>query len=272
MENIHPENLIVGFIQTDLHWKSAEANCAHFEELISNFPKQVDLWVLPEMFTTGFTMDAKEMAEPMNFYTCRWMKLMAQQTQSILTGSVIIKENGSFYNRLLWVTPNGDILQYDKRHLFRMAGEDEHFSMGSSLPVFECKGWRILPQICYDLRFPVWSRNQSSQGVLKYDLAIYVANWPAPRTLAWDILLKARAVENLCYVLGVNRIGIDGNEIEYAGHSAAYNYKGETLKEAKGENGCFIVELNKKELDIYRNKFPAWMDADQFEIKANTKR
>jgi omega-amidase len=266
MSNSISQKLNIGFIQTELHWKSPEANCAMFEEMISAFSQPVDLWVLPEMFNSGFTMHVEEMAEPMNFYTCRWMKLMAQQTQSVITGSVIIKEKGEYYNRLLWVTPNGSIDTYDKRHLFRMAEEDAHFTMGQERKVFMLNGWNILPLICYDLRFPVWSRNKSIAGGLEYDVAIYVANWPSPRTSAWDILLRARAVENLSYVLGVNRIGEDSNSISYSGHSAMYDFKGEKLADAKGEKGCFYVELKKENLEKYREKFPAWMDADPFSL------
>jgi len=266
MMHDHSDDLSIGFIQADLHWKSPEANCAMLEEMISASSIKIDLWVLPEMFNTGFTMDVEDASEPMNFFTTRWMKLMAQKNDCVITGSFIVKENQQFYNRLLWVTPAGVVGCYDKRHLFRMAGEDKVFKMGGERQIFTLKGWNILPQICYDLRFPVWSRNRKKGEELEYDLAVYVANWPIPRTSAWDILLKARAVENLCYVIGVNRVGHDGNNIEYAGHSAAYDFKGENLRDASSEEGCFFITLNKNDLKEFRKKFPAWMDADQFEL------
>lgn len=259
-------NLKLALIQTALHWKDKTANFAMLEEKIWGIEDKVDLIILPEMFSTGFTMDASEMSEPMNFTACKWLKQMASQTQSVITGSVIIQENGHFFNRMLWAKPDGELLWYDKRHLFRMANEDESYSMGKEKKVFELKGWKILPQVCYDLRFPVWSRNSSKEGEIEYDVCIYIASWPKPRINAWDILLQARAVENLAYCVGVNRVGEDGNQVPYSGHTAAYNYKGEQMVFSADKEETLIVELNAHGLDAFREKFPAWKDADQFKI------
>ncbi|MDG1277127.1 MAG: amidohydrolase [Algoriphagus sp.] len=259
--------LNIALVQTPLYWKDKVANLAMLEEKIWGMKSSPDLIILPEMFPTGFSMDAKELAEPMNLGVSKWMKQMAAQTGATLTGSVIIQDQGKFYNRLLWVSPEGKVSHYDKRHLFRMAGEDDVFSMGSSLPIFQLKGWKICPQICYDLRFPVWSRNTNSPDGLAYDLVFYVASWPAARVGAWDALLPARAIENLSYSIGVNRIEEDGNGISYCGHSAAYDFKGEQLL-FLGENDCIeFVKLDAEGLDTYRSKFPAWMDSDEFRIQ-----
>ena len=266
MQDIAP-TLNVALVQTNLFWKDRTANLAMLEEKIMNLEKEVDLIVLPEMFSTGFTMDADEVAEPMNFTTTKWMKQMAKQMKSVVTGSVVIKVDGLFFNRLLWVYPDGNLNWYDKRHLFRMAEEDAYYAMGKNRKVFVCKGWRILPQVCYDLRFPVWSRNRNEGENLEYDLAVYVASWPSPRISAWDILLQARAIENLSYSVGVNRIGQDGNSIPYSGHSGAYNYKGEKLTFSKDEELILFVTLDFASLVDFRKKFPAWMDADDFQLK-----
>ncbi|ERM80520.1 hypothetical protein P872_13230 [Rhodonellum psychrophilum GCM71 = DSM 17998] len=260
--------LKIAMVQTDLFWKGVTANLAMLEEKIWTIDQQVDLIVLPEMFSTGFTMDAAEMAEPMNFTTCKWMKQMAAQTNAVLTGSIIIKENSNYYNRLLWVTPEGHVSWYDKRHLFRMAEEDQSFSMGLGRITFDLKGWKVFPQICYDLRFPVWTRNRMENGSFEYDLVLFVANWPSPRINAWDILLKARAVENLSYAIGVNRVGQDGNGIPYSGHSGAYDFKGAQIAFSEIKEEILIVELDHQELEHYREKFPAWKDADDFDIRS----
>jgi omega-amidase len=259
-----PPSLQIALIQTDLYWKDKVANMAMLEEKISQLQKNLDLIVLPEMFPTGFTMDTKEVGEPMNFTVTKWMKQMASHTGAVIAGSVIITESGRHYNRMLWVFPDGQVNHYDKRHLFRMAGEDQHFSMGNEKVVIALKGWKILPQVCYDLRFPVWSRNTASNGEMAYDVLVNVASWPSPRVSAWDILLKARAVENLCYAVGVNRIGVDGNEVSYSGHSAVYGFKGETIADLGEEEGIVVVALDYKQLANYREKFPAWEDADRF--------
>ena len=261
-----PSNLFIALVQTNLYWKDKVANMAMLEEKIYQIPERVDLIVLPEMFPTGFTMDTVEVGEPMNFTVTKWMKQMASHTGAVVTGSVIITEGGKHFNRMLWVFPDGQISYYDKRHLFRMAGEDKHFSMGKKKEVFELKGWKISPQVCYDLRFPVWSRNIAERGEMAYDVLINVASWPSPRVSAWDILLKARAVENLCYAIGVNRIGVDGNDVSYCGHSAVYGYKGDTIADLGEGEGIVVVELDYRQLADYRDKFPAWEDADRFEL------
>jgi omega-amidase len=261
------QDLKVTLIQSALHWQSIGANLAMFEEKIWQINEPTDLIVLPEMFNTGFTMDAKSVAEPMNFTTFKWMKQMAEQTDAVVTGSFIVKENHNYYNRLVWMRPDGSWSKYDKRHLFRMANEHEHFSGGQEIIIEEIKGWKICPLVCYDLRFPVWSRNKSTNGELAYDLLLYVANWPAVRIDAWDTLLKARAIENLSYCLGVNRVGKDGNGIEYNGHSTVYGPKGEEIYfEAEKETIKTIV-LSKKDLTKFREKFPAQLDADGFEVR-----
>jgi omega-amidase len=261
------ENLRVALIQTDLYWQDRGANLANLEEKIWSMEQSVDLIVLPEMFPSAFTMNVKEMAEPMNFTTTKWMKQMAAQTKAVVTGSVIIKEAGKFFNRLLWVTPEGEVTFYDKRHLFRMAHEEKYFDMGRQNTIVELKGWKILPQICYDLRFPVWSRNMGDkEGKGLYDLAFYIASWPASRIAAWDILLKARAVENLAFVIGVNRTGGDGNGIQHNGHSGVYDFKGSSLAFSKDKEEILYAELDRQQLTEFREKFPAWMDADQFQI------
>ncbi|QDH79193.1 amidohydrolase [Echinicola soli] len=262
------ENLNVALIQTDLYWQDREANLAMLEEKIWPLQGKVDLIVLPEMFPTGFSMEAEKLAEPMNFTTTKWLQQMASQTKAVVTGSVIIKEGRDFYNRLLWVRPDGEVLCYDKRHLFRMADEDHHYSMGKNREIFSLKGWKILPQVCYDLRFPVWSRNTSDKnGQMEYDMAFYIASWPAARVSAWDVLLKARAVENLCYTMGVNRVGEDGNGVAYSGHSGLYDFKGGSIAFSSEIEEVLLVTLDAEALVHYREKFPAWMDADQFEIK-----
>lgn len=264
------EDLRIALIQTDLYWQDRGANLASLEEKIWAMEHAVDLIILPEMFPTGFTMDAKEMAEPMNLTTTRWMKQMAAQTKAVITGSVIIRESQQFFNRLLWVTPEGEVSFYDKRHLFRMVNEDAHFDMGQKNIFVNLKGWKILPQICYDLRFPVWSRNlPDKQGNGMYDLAFYIASWPASRISAWDILLKARAVENLSYMIGVNRTGQDGKGIQYNGHSGVYDFKGQTMVFSEDKEGILYAQLNHQQLLDFREQFPAWKDADRFQIDSD---
>lgn len=262
------EHLTITLIQSDLHWQNAEANLAMFEEKIWQISEKTDLIILPEMFTTGFTMEAEKLAEPMNFRTFRWMRQMAGQTKAAICGSFIVKEDGQHYNRLFWMKPDGDYTTYDKRHLFRMAKEHEHYSSGEKKIIENVKGWKICPLICYDLRFPVWSRNlpDNSESKMNYDLAIYIANWPASRSDAWDTLLKARAIENLCYTVGVNRVGIDGMDIAYNGHSAVVGPKGDNIYIGEDNDEIVTITLNPEELLNLREKFPAFMDADPFKI------
>lgn len=260
--------LRIALVQTDLHWQDKTANLATLEEKIWSLKDACDLIVLPEMFPTGFSMDSAALAEPMNLQVHKWMKQMATQTGAVITGSAIISEEENYFNRLLWVDPSGLTQTYDKRHLFRMANEDASFAPGEQLPVFELKGWKICPQICYDLRFPVWSRNRWSAGNASYDLLFYVASWPAARISAWDALLPARAIENLSYCLGVNRVGVDGNQIAYNGHSAAYDFKGEKILDLGEQGQIQVLSLNHAALEEYRSKFPAWKDADPFTVNS----
>ena len=258
--------LRIALLQTDLFWKDKVANLAMLEEKIWEIEEEIDLLILPEMFPTGFSMDAVELAEPMNLMVTKWMKQMAAQLKATVTGSIIISENQRFYNRLLWVSPDGKVSWYDKRHLFRMAGEEKIFTAGEQLPIFELKGWKVCPQICYDLRFPVWSRNLSLEGDLAYDLIFYIASWPAARVSAWDALLPARAIENLSYSIGVNRLGEDGNGVSYVGHSAVYDFKGTKILDLAEKESIQIVKLDASDLETYRRKFPAYMDSDSFRI------
>jgi omega-amidase len=256
------QNLRLSLIQSEIHWHKIGANLGMFEEKIWSLKGKTDIIVLPEMFQTGFSMENTILAEPMNFTTFKWMKQLAAQTEAVITGSFMVKEEGKVFNRLIWMQPNGEWKKYDKRHLFRMADEHEHFDFGTEKLIVEWKGWKICPMVCYDLRFPVWSRNVN----LAYDVSLYVANWPAVRINAWDALLKARAIENVSYAVGLNRVGIDGNGIEYNGHSAVYSPKGETLAFSDSEE-IITLTLDKTALDEFRAKFPAHLDADQFNLK-----
>ena len=237
------------------------------EERIFNLPDPTDLILLPEMFTTGFTMDAHAVAEPMNLTTFRWLKQMAAQTGAVVTGSYVVQDKGKYFNRLIWMQPDGQFDTYDKRHLFRMAGEDSIYTAGTKRIIKEWKGWRICPLICYDLRFPVWSRNTSGQSnEFSYDLLLYVANWPAARRNAWNTLLQARAIENLSYVIGVNRTGTDGNGHPYTGDSAVIDFKGDVLCRHSDTEIIHQQTLSLDELRAFREKFPANLDADAFTL------
>lgn len=256
-------------LQPDLFWHDPVANRAMLEEHIFTLPEPTDLIVLPEMFTTGFTMEAPVVAEPMGLTTFRWLKQMAAQTGAVVTGSYVVQEKGGYFNRLIWMQPDGQFDSYDKRHLFRMAGEDAIYTAGTSRIVKEWKGWRICPLICYDLRFPVWSRNQQADANstdFDYDLLLYVANWPAARRNAWNVLLQARAIENLSYVIGVNRVGEDGNGHPYSGDSAVINFKGEVLFRQTDTETVHQQTLSLDELQAFRAKFPANLDADSFTV------
>lgn len=262
------QNLTITFIQSHLHWQQIDANLAMFEEKIWQIKEQTDLIILPEMFSTGFTMEAQPLAEPMNSKTFRWMKQMAAQTKAVITGSFIVREGQQFYNRLIWMRPDGSYSFYDKRHLFRMAAEEKIYTPGKSILIEELNGWKICPLICYDLRFPCWGRNKVTEdGCQAFDLLIFIANWPAVRINAWDILLQARAIENLAYVAGVNRTGNDGIGIAYNGHSAIISPKGDHQFLAGEAEDIFTINLNYEELASFRKKFPAYLDADAVEIK-----
>ncbi|HMG93080.1 MAG TPA: amidohydrolase [Chryseolinea sp.] len=263
------QDLKFTLIQSELHWEDAEANLSMFEEKIWQIGGSTDVIVLPEMFTTGFTMAAPKMAEHMNMRTFKWMKNMADQTGALILGSYVVTVHDRFYNRLLWMEPGGNFKTYDKRHLFRMANEHKIYSSGESLLIASWRGWRICPLVCYDLRFPVWSRNRWEATLKRpsYDVAVYVANWPTARIDAWDTLLKARAIENLSYVVGVNRVGQDGNGIEYNGHSAVISPKGEVIFSNEGVEAIRTLELNVNSLSAFRDRFPAYLDADDFTIE-----
>lgn len=263
-------DLKVTLIQSNLYWENVDQNLAMFTDKINAIHEPTDIIVLPEMFNTGFSMDSERLAERMNGKTLSWMMELAKQTNSVIVGSLIITEHDEFYNRLVWAQPNGDYYTYDKRHLFRMAGEHKHFSSGDELLIVHYKGWRICPLVCYDLRFPVWSRNITEDGGIAYDCLIYIANWPAARKAPWSKLLEARAIENQCYVIGVNRVGNDGNQINYSGNSALVNPKGEivsTISESSDTQQTLSISL--QELNDFRKKFPVGMDADVFEIKGH---
>lgn len=254
----------IALIQSSLFWENPTANRNSFEEKINVITEKVDLIVLPEMFTTGFTMNPNNLAETMQGETISWLQSLAKGKKIAITGSLVIKENGSFYNRLLFVFPSGKIQIYDKRHLFTLAGEDKIYTSGKDKLIVEYLGWKICPLVCYDLRFPVFARN-----VEDYDLLIYVANWPKQRINAWDILLKARSVENMCYTIGVNRIGFDNNNFEHVGHSQAIDFLGNDVLEPQETEGVFIVELNKEKLLETRKKLGFINDKDTFELKPN---
>ena len=252
----------IALIQSDLYWEDASANRKNFESKINQIDSEVNLVVLPEMFSTGFTMNASEVAETMQGETVLWMQSMAEQKQLAIVGSLIIAEEGKYYNRMLFVFPNGAIQQYDKRHLFSLAGEHKYYEAGTQKVIVEYLDWKICLQICYDLRFPVFARNTEN-----YDLLLYVANWPKVRTNAWDALLKARAIENLSYVVAVNRVGLDANEYEHIGHSQVIDFLGNPVLDPQEKEGIFIVEVDKKPMLETRKKLDFLSDRDQFEIR-----
>lgn len=252
----------VCLVQADLKWQDVDANLQLFDEIVDQNAATTDLIVLPEMFTTGFSMSPKSLAEGMDGKAVRWITQKAKTVNVAILGSVIIRENGDFYNRLLFALPDGGLQIYDKRHLFRMGNEHNHYSGGSDRLVVSYKGWRICPLICYDLRFPVWSRNQN-----EYDLLIYIASWPAVRSFPWRTLLVARAIENQCYVVGVNRVGVDGTGLKYSGDSAAIDSRGEYLTGlAPNQVGVATATLSMVELLDFRAKFPVMLDGDKFHI------
>jgi predicted amidohydrolase len=251
----------IALIQTELSWENPNENKALLQEKINAISQYVDLIVLPEMFTSGFTMNPQNVAQTMQGEAISWLKETAKEKNCAITGSLVIEENGNYFNRLVFVFPTGEIQTYDKRHLFSLAGEDKVYTAGKDKLIVEYKGFKICPLICYDLRFPVFARN-----VEDYDVLIYVANWPKPRVNAWDILLKARAVENMSYVIGVNRVGFDANNHEYVGHSQAFDFLGNYIQEPQQIEGVFIVELDKNELLETRKKLNFLNDRDEFKL------
>lgn len=256
-------------IQTALHWEDKAANLQMLEQKINNINHKTELVILPEMFTTGFSMQPQLFAETMDGATVSWMQQIAAAKKIILTGSIIVEENNQYYNRLIWMLPNGTFGYYNKRHCFGFAGEDKHYTAGNKRLIASVKGWKINLQICYDLRFPIWARqNQQSTDnkEAEYDLLLYVANWPERRNTAWKTLLAARAIENQAYVIGVNRVGNDGNNIYHSGDSLVVNPLGEILYHKAHDEDIFTITLQKEELLEVRNKFPFLKDADSFHI------
>ncbi len=261
-------DLTLALVQSDLVWESPAENRNHFQKLILNHSEPADIFILPEMFTTGFSMNA-ESAELFsdNSPTILWMKDLAAQKNAAICGSVIMSENGERFNRFLWVDTT-QVITYDKRHLFSYGNEHKHFSAGKERTIIQYKGWKILPQICYDLRFPVFARNHWKNNEALYDLMIYVANWPDVRINAWDALGVARAIENQSYVALVNRTGTDGSGLNYVGHSALVDTNGAYLiPPIHQETGIFTSRISKEKLVRFRERFPLLKDADDFELK-----
>jgi omega-amidase len=263
------QTLNVSLVQGATRWHDAPGNREYYGALVRRVAGQSDLIVLPETFLSGFSNDTRSAAEGMDGEGIAWMRALAGEVNAVITGSLAIREGDKVYNRLIWARPDGSFAQYDKRHLFRMAGEHTRYGGGSERLIVELKGWRILPQVCYDLRFPVWLRNrrlESAAGGMDYDLTLFVANWPAPRRQHWRTLLRARAIENFAYVAGVNRVGTDGNDLPYAGDSAVIDPLGEPLVELGIQEQVVTVSLDPAPLRAHRERFPAWMDADDFTL------
>ena len=256
------DHLRVTLVQPDLAWQDPPVNRRAMARHFAGLAGHTDLIVLPEMFSTGFTMDSQTHAEDMHGPTVGWMREEAAALSCVITGSLVIREGDKRYNRLLWVRPDGDVAHYDKRHLYRLAGEHEHYAAGDRRLTCEVKGWRVRPLICYDLRFPVWSRSRGD-----CDLLIYVANWPAVRHHAWSTLLRARAIENQCYVVGVNRTGRDGNGARYLGGSVAVDFLGHPVSGEGNGDGVETAVLDLPSLQSFRAGFPAHLDADEFELQ-----
>ena len=257
--------LTITTIQSDLIWEEKSANLRQLEQKISTIPEKTEIVILPEMFSTGFSMNTAQLAEKMDGETISWMKRVSNENGIVLTGSLIIEAEGKYFNRLIWMLPNGQYGHYDKRHLFAYGEEDQHYSAGNKRLIASVKGWKINLLICYDLRFPIWARQQPKAA--EYDVLIYVANWPERRSHAWKTLLCARAIENQSYVIGVNRTGTDGNNIYYSGNSLVIDPLGQVLYHMADEEDVFTITLQKEKLDEVRAKFPFWKDADDFKIQ-----
>ncbi len=256
-------DLKVTLIQTFLFWENIESNLSLFDNKIDGIRDEMDLIVLPEMFTTGFSMNAKKLAQDMGGTSVKWLREKSRSKQTDITGSMIIRENGKYFNRLLWAKPDGTLSYYDKRHLFRMTGEEKVYSAGDKIITVELKGWRIRPFICYDLRFPCWTRNFDKS----YDVAVFIANWPEKRSCHWKTLLAARAIENQCYVIGVNRVGEDGNGYYHSGDSSVIDPAGNIIFRKQDEESVYTASLSYPVLQEYRKSFPVWMDADGCGLK-----
>ena len=262
-------NLRVSIVQGETRWHDPAGNRSHYGELIAPLHGTTDLVVLPETFTSGFSNDAIGDAETMHGPTVAWMREQAVKLDAAVTGSVQLRTDAGVFNRMLFATPDGGLLHYDKRHLFSFAREHERYAAGHARVIVEWKGWNILLQVCYDLRFPVFSRNRfdvARERLPDYDLALYVANWPAARSYPWKTLLRARAIENLCYVVGVNRVGNDGNGLQYSGDSAAIDFLGHALSEATDQEVVSTTTLQAAPLVEWRAKFPAMLDGDRFSL------
>jgi omega-amidase len=256
------KTLQIALLQLDLVWENPQVNREKIDQFLSQIPKETDIVFLPEMFTTGFSMNVEELAETMEGETIQWMRARCKNFQLALCGSLIIVEDGQYFNRLVFVDPSGEIYYYNKRHLFTMSGEENKFVPGTKRLVVNYKGWRICPLICYDLRFPIWSRNRN-----EYDLLVYLANWPKARNELWNTLLKARAIENQAYVAGANRIGVDGNSISYSGNSQLINPKGNVVASTiENTENIVSAEFYYSELLKFRSDFPVLDDADQYNI------
>jgi predicted amidohydrolase len=255
--------LKISVFQFDLAWENIKANLSKIDQMLKRLPAGTDIVFLPEMFSTGFTTNAAKVAESMSGETMNWIRQRCVEYQTAICGSLVIQEEGKYFNRLVFVDPDGKVSQYDKRHLFTMAGEESCYSKGENRLIVEYKGWRICPLICYDLRFPVWSRNLNN-----YDLLVYSANWPEPRALVWNTLLKARAIENQSYVVGVNRVGTDGNKISYLGQSQMIDAKGNVIALAQdNREEIRSTPISFTELLNFRKKFPVLNDSDDFCIE-----
>jgi predicted amidohydrolase len=264
------DKLNLSLVQADIVWEDKEANLKRYEECVKSIGSQREVVILPEMFSTGFSMNSEKLAESMEGPTVAWMQEIARKYRCILTGSLIIEDEGKYYNRLIWMQPDGQYGTYDKKHLFAYAGEDKSFSRGEKRLIASVKGWRLCLMVCYDLRFPVWSRQaplpqtNGYTGQAEYDVLVYVANWPERRSLAWRTLLQARAIENQCYVAGVNRVGDDAKEIHYKGESSVFGPLGETIWQQADEITVHTVTLDKESLLKTRSELPFLKDADRF--------
>ena len=255
--------LSFSLIQTSLFWEDKGANLDMLAKKILSIEEYTEVIVLPEMFNTGFSMQPKKFAETMDGPTVEWMLRLSAEKKAIITGSLMIQEGEQFFNRLIWMLPNGELGYYDKRHLFAFAGEDQHYTAGNKRLIASVKGWKINLQVCYDLRFPVWARQQGEE----FDVLLYVANWPEKRNHAWKTLLTARAIENQCYTIGVNRVGMDGNNIAHSGDSLIVGPLGEVLYHCAFNEDVFTITLQNDELTNTRAQFPFWKDADFFQIQ-----
>ncbi len=263
------QDLRVSIVQGETRWHDPEANRDYYGGLIGPLRGITDLVVLPETFTSGFSNDAIDRAEDMDGPTVAWVREQAAALDAAVTGSVQLRTAEGVFNRLLWATPDGALRWYDKRHLFRYANEHKRYAAGRERLTVEWKGWRINPQVCFDLRFPVFCRNRydvERPGQLDFDLQLFVANWPAARAYAWQTLLRARAIENLCFVVGLNRVGVDGNDIAYSGDSAVLDFMGRPLAEAADQEVVSTTTLQAQRLHEFRAQFPAMLDADRFEL------